>query len=134
MLVLESQYVIPFFANLILKSVGKLLSFSKIVEKGYYSPVNQGWQDVGRVFRDWSFPFAMSTPPPLGFSDHLLTFLEPSQGLAARDTAPHVSGVSQPRVLPSPPSNLRVRSSIRDFLTPLEDLSPGGGGGGNRIF
>ena len=99
MLVLESQYVIPFFANLILKSVGKLLSFSKIVEKGYYSPVNQGWQDVGRVFRDWSFPFVMSTPPPLGFSDHLLTFLEPSQGLAARDTTPHEPAQSSPHPL-----------------------------------
>ena len=31
--VLENQYIIPFFASLILKSMGKLLNFSEIVGK-----------------------------------------------------------------------------------------------------
>ena len=31
--VLENQYIIPFFASLILKSMGKLFNFSEIVGK-----------------------------------------------------------------------------------------------------
>lgn len=110
----ENQRVIPFLANLILKSMRKL-EFSWNHRKVSYSPMNQGWQDIGRVFRDLSLSFTMSMSP-LGFSDHLLTSL---------DTALHEPGPEF-----SPPLH-QTSGSCTPLETSLEALlrSPG-----NRIF
>jgi len=78
---------------------GKTFEFFWNCRKGYHNPVNQDWQSVGRVFRDRSLPFATSTPPSLGFSDHLLTFLVPSHGPAVWNTTPHDPAQSSPHPL-----------------------------------
>lgn len=126
--VLENQYIILFFASLILKSMGKLLNFSEI-RKGYHKPVNQDWQDIGRVFRDRSLPFATSTP--LSWASLTTSSLSWCLHMDLLPETEHP--MSQPRVLPIP-SIKPQRPGLYQKL--LYSFSSGGPVlcGGNRIF
>ena len=108
---------------------GKTFEFFWNCSKGYHKPVNQDWQDIGRVFRDRSLPFATSTP----LSWASLTTSSVSWCLHMDLLSETQHPMSQPRVLPIP-SIKPQRPGLHQKLP--YSFSSGGPVlcGGDRIF